>query len=279
MNPLKAGTRALNRQVAAQRRAAGEELEQRTKVLFQNLGYWNVQTDLKLYDPNGNLSQIDVRYGVFRPGYVECKNYSKSSVGLEDVAKFKEVLQLNNIPVSRGVFVTTSRYVPRATTIGVRCIDGAELEALEAKAFRRRRRLWVASALAVVLVSGLGVGLLSGQWQKEAEDTRSWLSREHGRWVRDGGDWEARVKRAGEGIWAELLFRRVQLEEMPAHARALWGQERLRERVELEATNAKETGAYALHSAKVAVYQHLEETAAALSEQEEEEQEQAPEDS
>jgi hypothetical protein len=34
------------------------------------------------------------------------------------VAKFKEVLKLNGIPVRHGIFITTSTFTPRATTIG-----------------------------------------------------------------------------------------------------------------------------------------------------------------
>ena len=41
------------------------------------------------------------------------------------------MLRLHHIPKSRGLFVTTSTYTPRATTIGVTCIDGAGLERLE----------------------------------------------------------------------------------------------------------------------------------------------------
>jgi hypothetical protein len=55
-------------------------------------------------------------------------------VPLSDVAKFKEVLRLNNIPIERGLFVTTSTFTPRATTIGIRTMDGKQLEAWERRA-------------------------------------------------------------------------------------------------------------------------------------------------
>lgn len=80
------------------------------------MGKWNVKRNLTLIDKFGNISQIDVRYGLFFKKYIECKNYSGKPVPLEDVAKFKEVLKLNNIPISRGIFITTSYYVPRAST-------------------------------------------------------------------------------------------------------------------------------------------------------------------
>ena len=41
------------------------------------------------------------------------------------------MLRPHHIPKSRGLFVTTSTYTPRATTIGITCIDGAGLERLE----------------------------------------------------------------------------------------------------------------------------------------------------
>ena len=110
-----------------------------------------------LRDEFGNLSQIDVRFGLFRSTYVECKNYSSkypdfifecvafltrvcylclmfildSSVPLSDVAKFKSVLELNRISPSRGIFITTSTFVPRATTLGIRTVDGEQLRILE----------------------------------------------------------------------------------------------------------------------------------------------------
>ncbi len=71
--------------------------------------------------------QIDIACGLWRRYYVECKCYS-GSVPLKDVAKFSSVLELNGISQSRGIFITNSTYVPRATTIGIRCVDGDELK-------------------------------------------------------------------------------------------------------------------------------------------------------
>lgn len=61
---------------------------------------------------------------------MECKNYNHP-VPLEMVAKFKEVLRLNGISPSRGVFITTNTFTPRATTIGIKTLDGKQLRRLE----------------------------------------------------------------------------------------------------------------------------------------------------
>eukprot|EP01116_Phalansterium_solitarium_P023746 TRINITY_DN8482_c0_g2_i2.p2 TRINITY_DN8482_c0_g2~~TRINITY_DN8482_c0_g2_i2.p2 ORF type:complete len:196 (-),score=61.83 TRINITY_DN8482_c0_g2_i2:154-741(-) len=111
----------------------GDRFEKRMERMFKRLGKWNVRRNVTLIDSFGNRSQIDLTYGLFRKTYVECKNYALP-VPLKDVAKFKEVLALNRIPLSRGLFVTTSTYVPRATTIGVLCLDGNDLRILERRA-------------------------------------------------------------------------------------------------------------------------------------------------
>ncbi len=101
--------------------------------------------------PFRNISQIDLAFGFWRRTYVECKCYSgpvplKVSFPLwicglfvdqengKDVAKFSSVLELNGISLSRGLFVTNSTYVPRATTIGIKCIDGTRLAQLKKQA-------------------------------------------------------------------------------------------------------------------------------------------------
>eukprot|EP01133_Synstelium_polycarpum_P001474 gene1474-1712_t len=78
---------------------------------------FGVKRNVILTDKYGNKSEIDIVYGYFSKTYVECKNYL-GPVPLSDVAKFKEVLALNNISLSKGLFITSSTYVPRATTIG-----------------------------------------------------------------------------------------------------------------------------------------------------------------
>ncbi len=61
---------------------------------------------------------------------MECKNYNHP-VPLEMVAKFKEVLKLNGISPSRGIFITTNTFAPRCTTIGIKTLDGKQLRRLE----------------------------------------------------------------------------------------------------------------------------------------------------
>jgi restriction endonuclease Mrr len=120
----------------------GLSFEKRIVKMFKRLGYWNVKHNVTLRDKFGNISQIDLTFGLFRTFYVECKAY-ENSVKLEEVAKFKEVLNLNGIPLSRGIFITTSSFVPRAKTIGVKTIDGVELKELEKKSKRKSRTKFV----------------------------------------------------------------------------------------------------------------------------------------
>lgn len=127
----------------------GDSLERRVERLYRRLGKLNVKRNVALKDLNGNASQIDVRYGliwryanradhrnisfrnfIYCRKYVECKNYNHP-VPLEMVAKFKEVLRLNGISPSRGVFITTNTFTPRATTIGIKTLDGKQLRRLE----------------------------------------------------------------------------------------------------------------------------------------------------
>jgi hypothetical protein len=127
----------------------GDRLEKRVVNLYKKLGKWNVKHDVTLVDKFGNRSQIDVVYGLFFKKYIECKNYS-GSVPLEMVAKFKEVLTLNGIPLRRGIFITTSTYTPRATTIGIRTIDGTQLRHLE------RGALWINISRKLFWLGALG---------------------------------------------------------------------------------------------------------------------------
>jgi hypothetical protein len=131
----------------------GTALELRVARALHRGGYRGVQRNLVLTDRHGNRSEIDVAYqdALWRRRYIECKAYhgSGSSVGLEEVAKFKEVLSLNGIPLSRGLFITTTGYVPRALTTGVATLDGAGLEAWEARLAWRGLLRRSAGALAV----------------------------------------------------------------------------------------------------------------------------------
>ena len=121
----------------------GLDFEVETERLFRRLGYLHVRQDVRLVDPHGNASQIDVVAGLFRPTYVECKNYSTRPVPLSDVAKFASVLELNGIPASRGIFITNSTYVPRARMIGIRTVDGKQLVQWHRMARAKRLRGWM----------------------------------------------------------------------------------------------------------------------------------------
>ncbi len=74
--------------------------------------------------------------------------------GPQDVAKFKEVLTLNNIPIRYGIFITSSTFSPRARFVGIKCIDGEEFAALE-----RRSTWWprIRLVLCVLLYGGVAV--------------------------------------------------------------------------------------------------------------------------
>jgi hypothetical protein len=112
----------------------GKEFELRVKRIYQNLGKFNVKHDVKLYDKNGNESQIDVVYGLFFKTYIECKNYSKT-IKVDPVSKFMSVLQINRIPLHRGIFITSSDYVDRikdnSQVFKIKIINGEELNQLE----------------------------------------------------------------------------------------------------------------------------------------------------
>lgn len=112
----------------------GDALESRVARILEREGRWRVRTNVRAKDRHGNVSEFDVVAGFLRPLYVECKNYSRP-VPLSDVAKFKEVLQLNRIPLGRGLFVTTATYTPRCAHVGLRLLDGAALDAWERRAW------------------------------------------------------------------------------------------------------------------------------------------------
>lgn len=128
----------------------GKELENRVARMLKKRGHICIKQNQRVKDRNGNWSEFDIVYGWPVKHYVECKNYSQP-VKLEMVAKFKEVLRLHRIPKSRGLFVTTSTYTPRATTIGINCIDGAGLERLERTAFTAKMTKYL-----IVCICGVG---------------------------------------------------------------------------------------------------------------------------
>jgi hypothetical protein len=132
----------------------GNELEDRVAEILRTEGRSNIRKNVMVSDKHGNRSEIDVMCGIFIRRCYECKNYGPGhTVPLEDVAKFKEVLSLNGFPMRFATFVTTSTFTPRATTIGIRTIDGAQLNVWERKANRQAamRRLCIAIAYALLL--------------------------------------------------------------------------------------------------------------------------------
>jgi hypothetical protein len=151
----------------------GNALELRVARALEAGGHGPVQRNVVLTDRHGNRSEIDVvfRGGAltgWRRGYVECKAYhgSGASVGLEEVAKFKEVLSLNGIPPSRGLFITTTGFVPRARTTGVPTLDGPGLAAWEARLARRgllRRAGAGAAGAAAVALAALGAAAAAAE--------------------------------------------------------------------------------------------------------------------
>ena len=118
-------------------------LENRVEKLLINEGRYNVKTNVFVKDSYGNRSEIDVTYNLYPSWwifnndkhYVECKNYSNHSVPLEDVSKFKSVLELNNVKEKHGIFITTSTFSPRckAAAGNIKLINGDELKEWEKK--------------------------------------------------------------------------------------------------------------------------------------------------
>jgi hypothetical protein len=107
-----------------------------------------------LTDRFGDKSEIDVVYGLFWKRYIECKTYSSKLVPLSDVAKFKEVLQLNKIPIERGIVITTGDYAPRCRNIGIECWDGRDFQKQERKwIWIRRARVGVIQTLVIASVA------------------------------------------------------------------------------------------------------------------------------
>ena len=131
----------------------GAALENRVAQLLMKSGESNVKTNVMLRDANNNISEIDVVYGRWPfKKYVECKSYLKKSVPLEDVAKFKEVLRLQNINISRGMLVTNSKFTPRCASTGIRLINGTQLKQWEA---RVQRNFWMKRSILTVTCTGL----------------------------------------------------------------------------------------------------------------------------
>jgi hypothetical protein len=200
----------------ASTRAKGDALEDRVAALLRLEGVppSAIRRNVIVKDANGNRSEIDLVYRT-RPWwlggrlvYVECKNYgsgpsitgkssstspsssassSASSVPLEDVAKFKAVLALLNVSPRQGLFVANGSYTPRATTIGIRTVDGRQLLDWERRARRRHRARRGAGLLAGTVAAG--VALLAGG-VAFSPDLSAAFDREMGGGRSAGGLWD-----------------------------------------------------------------------------------------
>jgi hypothetical protein len=53
----------------------GLAFEKEVERLFKRLGHWRVKRNITLKDSHGNISQIDLAFGLWRRTYVECKCY------------------------------------------------------------------------------------------------------------------------------------------------------------------------------------------------------------
>ena len=149
-------------------RKKGLLLENRVKRLLISEGRYNVKQNVMLKDKHGNKSEIDLTYNIFPPWWifgnktrhVECKNYAKGkSVPLEDVSKFKSVLDLNGIDNKHGIFVTTSTFSPRCESAAgkIKLINGDELKRWEKKVYSTKYTKLFLQALAVGGIVHLGI--------------------------------------------------------------------------------------------------------------------------
>jgi hypothetical protein len=220
----------------ASTRAKGDALEDRVAALLRLEGVppSAIRRNVIVKDANGNRSEIDLVYRT-RPWwlggrlvYVECKNYgsgpsttgkssspsssssssASSSVPLEDVAKFKAVLALLNVSPRQGLFVANGSYTPRATTIGIRTVDGRQLLDWERRARRRHRARRGAGLLAGTVAAG--VALLAGG-VAFSPDLSAAFDREMGVGRSAGGLWDGGGDDDNEGTVRRLV---------PASARA-----------------------------------------------------------
>ena len=126
-------------------------------------GRTHIERNVILVDRHGNRSEIDVMFGPWwRRTFVECKAYegSGTAVALEEVAKFKEVLSLHGMSPRRGLFITNSRFSPRALTTGVPTLDAAGLLDWERR-LRLEGALQLGAAWGARLVGG---ALVLGGW-------------------------------------------------------------------------------------------------------------------
>ena len=162
VKPARKATAALNtltalRPTTSTNKSVGDVLEARVAAALRRRGY-TVRRNVQVRDRHGNRSEIDViGESTFRTVYVECKNWA-APVPIDSVAKFKAVLELNDLPLRQGLFIATSGYGPRATRLGVKTLDGAQFAEWEAASHRIG---WMRAAARVFLLTGgIAVGAL-----------------------------------------------------------------------------------------------------------------------
>jgi hypothetical protein len=172
----------------------GADLEKKVAALLRQQGKANVTLNKLFRDKHGNLSEIDVTYGRWPfQHYIECKAYRKDRpVPLEDVAKFKQVLELNNINVNRGTVVTTSTFSPRCQHTGLRLINGTDLKQWEKHV---HNRIWFRRS---ILGACLGSGIVATVYFPE-ETTAVML-----RTKKQGSQWLERGKQYCLQVWQDI---------------------------------------------------------------------------
>jgi hypothetical protein len=184
-------------------KARGDRLELRVVRLFERLGYRPVRRGVRVKDAKGNWSEIDVVAGGWFPRYIECKNYS-DAVGLEHVAKFKEVLAQNGVPLRRGLFITTASYTPRAKETGLTVWAAADL------LFWERVSHWVAWgrwSVRWALRALVASALFAGAW--------TWADR-------SSPLWHDTVRTSPPLLQVHLLLQRLQIESRVAEILRAW---------------------------------------------------------
>ncbi len=132
-----------------QKNGKGYGLEKYVEMLYVDLGYKDVQSNVRFNRSAGapTNAQIDLTYTglVGNTVYVECKYHSKNNVSFSEYAKFVQVLNLLKVPklpvIYRGELVTNayfdSRTIQSAETERIKLIDKDALDELE----KRRKGL------------------------------------------------------------------------------------------------------------------------------------------
>jgi restriction system protein len=110
------------------RRLNSGEFEWLAGELFRREG-WNVIETGRQDGPDGNIDLILTRQG--QRTIVQCKRWTSSLVGVDEVRQFSGTLTGQGMPGSAGIFLTLSSFTPQALTearaMGLTLIDGGGL--------------------------------------------------------------------------------------------------------------------------------------------------------